>query len=99
EMIAGRTNVGDAQGRRMLGTLDLKSGKVVWADASTFAGSERKASPSDPDAPRIVDWTMPDVSDDGSRGVAAVRSQDNKDRWYVTVDPSTGKASVLDRLH
>ena len=31
-----------------------------------------------------------------SRGA---RSADNKDRWYVTLDPETGKTRVVDTLH
>jgi dipeptidyl aminopeptidase/acylaminoacyl peptidase len=31
--------------------------------------------------------------------VVPLRSLDNKDRWYVTVDPATGKATVLDGQH
>jgi dipeptidyl aminopeptidase/acylaminoacyl peptidase len=88
EMIPGRTNVGDVRARRRLAVLDLASGKTVWADSSTFAAADR-----------VVDWSMPDASDDGSRSVIAVRSQDNKDRWLVTVDHATGKATVIDRLH
>ena len=99
EMITGRTNVGDVQSRRMLAILDLKSGTSVWADASGFAGTERKAKPTDPDVPRVLDWSAPDTSDDGSQAIVALRSQDNKDRWYVKVDPATGKATVLDQLH
>ncbi len=99
EMIPGRTNVGDVQARRLLAVLDLKEDKTVWADASAFAGSERKAKPSDPDAPRLLNWSAPEPSDDGSRTVITVRSLDNKDRWFVTVDPATGKATVLDAQH
>ena len=89
EMIPGRTNVGDAQRRRRLAALDVKSAKAVWADSPDFAGSEA----------RVVDWSLPDQSDDGSQIVVSVRAQDNKDRWLVNVDPATGKATVLDRLH
>src|SRR6185503_20260258 len=46
-----------------------------------------------------LNWSMPDVSDDGAQSVVAVRSLDNKDRWFVKVDPATGKATVLDGLH
>jgi dipeptidyl aminopeptidase/acylaminoacyl peptidase len=99
EMIAGRTNVGDVQSRRLLAVLDLKENKAVMADASAFAGNERKAKPSDEDVPRLLNWSAPDSSDDGSRAVVTVRSLDNKDRWYVTVDPATGKATVLDGQH
>jgi dipeptidyl aminopeptidase/acylaminoacyl peptidase len=99
EMIAGRTNVGDVQSRRLLAVLDLKENKHVWADATAFAGNERKVKPADPDAPRLLNWSAPESSDDGSKTVFAVRPLDNKDRWYVTVDPATGKATVLDHAH
>ncbi len=99
EIINGRSDVGDVQPRRLLATLDLKDNTLTWADASAFAGTERKAKPSDPDVPRIVDWTLPDTSDDGSHGIVAARAQDTKDRWFVTVDPATGAAAVLDTLH
>jgi dipeptidyl aminopeptidase/acylaminoacyl peptidase len=99
EMIPGRTNVGDVQGRRLLASIDVRGNKVVWADASAFAGNERKAKPADADEPRLLNWSMPDVSDDGAYSVVAVRSLDNKDRWFVTVDPATGKATVIDGQH
>ena len=98
-MIPGRPNVGDVQSRRMLAILDVRNNRSVWADASAFAGVERKAKPADADVPRLLNWTVPDVSDDGSQTVVAVRALDNKDRWFVKVDPATGKASVLDNLH
>ena len=93
-MIPGRTNVGDVQGRRLLAILDVKANKHVWADASAFAGVERKAKPADPDVPRQLNWGCPTSSDDGALSVVAVRSLDNKDRWFVKIDPATGKASV-----
>ncbi len=99
EMIPGRTNVGDSQARRMLALLDLKANKTIWADASTFAGNELPMKPGDTPVPRIVTWGMPEWSDDGSQAVITVRSQDYKDRWFVTVDPATGKAKVLDNAH
>ncbi len=99
EMIGGRTNVGDAQSRRLLAILDLKESKSVWADASTFAGMERKARQADSDMPRLVNWGLPESSDDGSQSVISVRALDNKDRWLVKVDPATGKTTVLDTLH
>jgi len=50
-------------------------------------------------AERAIRWSMPMVSDDGQSVVASARSGDNKDRWYVTLDPETGKTKVIDRLH
>jgi dipeptidyl aminopeptidase/acylaminoacyl peptidase len=38
-------------------------------------------------------------SDDGSKGVAVIRSNDNKDRWIVAVDPANGKTRVLVTMH
>jgi dipeptidyl aminopeptidase/acylaminoacyl peptidase len=98
-MISGRSNVGDVQTIRRLAILDRSTGKHVWADASPFAGMERKPRADAPDVSRLVDWGAPDMSDDGAHTVMSVRAQDNKDRWLVKVDPSTGKATVLDRLH
>jgi dipeptidyl aminopeptidase/acylaminoacyl peptidase len=99
ELNSGRTNVGDVQSRRRLAILDLQNNRTVWADSATFAGVERKAQPSDPDVPRIVNWGSPELSDDGRHMIFSVRAQDNKDRWLVTVDGATGKATVLDHLH
>jgi len=99
ETISGRSNVGDAQSRQLLAVLDLKQNRVVWADATGFAGSERAAKTADTPTPRIVNWSVPECSDDGSRCVASVRAQDYKDRWLVTIDPGTGKATVIDTLH
>ena len=50
-------------------------------------------------AEREVRWAMPVVSEDGKFAVAAARSADNKDRWFVTLDPETGKSRVIDLLH
>jgi dipeptidyl aminopeptidase/acylaminoacyl peptidase len=110
EDIPARTNVGDTQDRRLLAILDLKSGKSVWADGSfapPVAGEEKPkaAGTTTPDgkpgraAEREIRWSMPVVSDDGKLVVASARSADNKDRWFVKLDPATGKTSVIDTLH
>lgn len=99
EMIPGRSNVGDAQNRRSLAILDLKQNKTVWAEASAFAGNERPVKPGDAPVPRILNWGTPEWSDDGSQYVITLRSQDYKDRWFVVLDPPTGKAKILDAVH
>ncbi len=38
-------------------------------------------------------------SEDGSRAVLMARAADNKDRWVLALDPSTGKTRVLARVH
>ena len=99
EDIPARSNVGDTQDRRLLAVLNLKTGKSVWADA-TFAPPVAEAEKQgEKKAEREVRWSMPVLSADGKYAVAAVRSADNKDRWYVTVDADTGKTRVIDTLH
>ena len=111
EDIPARSNVGDTQDRRLLAILNLKTGKTVWADASfappvpeeekpAAAGSDRhRIRKPGRKAEREVRWSMPVVSADGKLTVASVRSADNKDRWFVTVDPESGKTRVIDVLH
>ena len=79
---------------------------VVEPPPAAKAGAESAAAPADGKTPppgrkadREVRWSMPVVSRDGRHTVAAVRSADNKDRWFVTVDPESGKTRVIDRLH
>jgi dipeptidyl aminopeptidase/acylaminoacyl peptidase len=111
EMIQTRTNVGDAQEKRLLAILNLKTRKTVWADSSFAGEGDRRQTtagngsngngqekPDDKKPSREVRWSMPSVSGDGRFVVGAARSTDNKDRWIVIVDPETGKTRVLDRL-
>ena len=112
EDIPARTTVGDTQERRLLAVLNLKTGKTVWADGSFAppvpdeekprgegAGDKDKSTAPGPKAEREVRWSMPVVSTDAKRVVAAARSADNKDRWFVVLDPDTGKTRVIDLLH
>jgi dipeptidyl aminopeptidase/acylaminoacyl peptidase len=114
EDIPARTNVGDSQDRRLLAILDVRAGKSVWADASfappvADADADKpKPSPAekpsgDTPAPgrraeREIRWSMPVVSVDGRHVVAGARSADNKDRWFVTLEPESGRTKVIDVL-
>ncbi len=93
EMIPTRTNVGDAQSSSKLAIIDLQEKKTVWADAPFLT----PAKPEDK-TPRPASWSMPEISADGKFAVAALRTEDNKDRWLTMVDPATGKARVINRL-
>lgn len=84
EIVPARTNVGDLQEKRTLAVLNLKSGKVAWAETPT-------------DKERDVRWFMPAISRDGKYAVASVRATDNKERWLVLIDPESGKTRVFDR--
>ena len=110
EDIPARTNVGDAQDRRLLAVLNLKTGKTVWADGSFAPPVQESEAPATADATapdakpgrkaeREIRWSMPVVSDDSKEVVASARSADNKDRWFVTLDPESGKTRVIDTLH
>ena len=110
EDIPGRSNVGDAQDRRLLAVLNLKTNKAVWADGSFAPPVPETKKPAStqatgPDqkpgakAEREIRWAMPSVSSDGKFAVAVARSADNKDRWFVSLDPDTGKTKVIDVQH
>jgi dipeptidyl aminopeptidase/acylaminoacyl peptidase len=103
EMIPGRSNVGDAQARRRLAVLNVKTGRSVWAD-SAFAGKKQVVQPSAQggekrETDREVAWSMPVISSDGRLAVAWVRAADFKDRWIVVVDPDSGKCRAIDVAH
>ena len=92
EDIQARSNVGDTQERRLLAVLNLKTGKTVWADDGFAPASEKSDK-------REIRWNMPVASEDGTYVVASARSADNKDRWFVTLDPDSGRTKVIDTLH
>jgi dipeptidyl aminopeptidase/acylaminoacyl peptidase len=109
EDIPARANVGDAQARRLLAVLDVKKSKTVWADGSFAPPVPEAETPAAPgatgpgekpgrNAEREIRWNMPVVSDDGTHVVASARSADNKDRWFVTLYPESGKTRVVDTL-
>lgn len=98
ENISARTNVGDDQGARRLAIIDLDTKQTVWVDAA-FAGDAPPAEGRDQQAPRAINWGMPELSGDGRHVVGYARAADNKDRWLVLVDPTTGQSRVLDQLH
>jgi dipeptidyl aminopeptidase/acylaminoacyl peptidase len=109
ESINARPNVGDAQEKRRLAVLNLKTGDAVWAGLEgvidplaipkpvTNEDDKPAASkPADPAPKREVRWGTLLLSPDGRHAVASVRSMDNNNRWLVSVDPSTGRTRVLD---
>jgi dipeptidyl aminopeptidase/acylaminoacyl peptidase len=50
-------------------------------------------------ADRQVSIRGPYWSEDGKNAVVVIRSEDNKDRWIMKLDPETGSISPLDREH
>jgi dipeptidyl aminopeptidase/acylaminoacyl peptidase len=115
EEIDARTKVGDAQERRQLAILNLKTGDAVWAGLDGIvdpvqipkprtsdepaAEAEEKTKPAASSPKRPVRWGQLLLSPDNSKAVVSVRSHDNTDRWLVLIDPATGRTKVLDHLH
>jgi dipeptidyl aminopeptidase/acylaminoacyl peptidase len=85
EDITGRTNVGDTQNRQRVALLDVASGDVKWVDAGL--------------ANREVQMQAPVWNEQGTKAVMTARSADNKDRWILALDPSTGKTRTLFTEH
>jgi dipeptidyl aminopeptidase/acylaminoacyl peptidase len=65
------------------------------------AASEQSERPSRPAQPRDreVQLAQPQWSDDGKNAVLMARSADNKDRWVMLLDPTTGKTKILASVH
>jgi len=109
EEIQARTFVGDAQDRRRIAVLNLESGEAVWAGLDgvsdpiaipkpPFGDEPRPAAKPDPAPKREVRWGNPILSPDGRIAVSSVRAADNSERWFATIDPATGKSTVLDHI-
>jgi dipeptidyl aminopeptidase/acylaminoacyl peptidase len=111
EEINARTKVGDAQDRRRLAILNLKTGEGVWAGLEGVVepvaipkpstgdetpAAEAKPAPAAPAAKREIRWGNLIQSPDGRQVVANIRSVDNNTRWLVTIDPASGRTRVLD---
>ncbi len=104
-----RPKVGDAQERRRLAIMNLKTGGGVWAGLEGIIdpvvipkppeGDERPAPAPAPPAPkRDVRWGSVVLSPDGRHLVGTLRSADNNNVWLVSVDPVTGRARILDAI-
>lgn len=89
EMLPARTNVGDAQDRRRLAVVNLKTGKSVWVK-STFAG----------DAPPAPTPTGPQAADAPANGQepaqpAAAASRGGREvRWNMPSLSEDGRLAV-----
>jgi dipeptidyl aminopeptidase/acylaminoacyl peptidase len=72
-------------------------GQPAWGGGSDRVESQAKtpATPKD----RDVQLTQLRWSDDGKNAVLMARSVDNKDRWVMLLDESTGKTKVLASMH
>jgi dipeptidyl aminopeptidase/acylaminoacyl peptidase len=69
------------------------------SDSDTARGQgERSPRPQQP-RDRDVQLSQLQWSEDGTNAVLMARAADNKDRWVMQLDPSTGKTKVLANIH
>jgi dipeptidyl aminopeptidase/acylaminoacyl peptidase len=109
-----RPKVGDAQDRRRLAILNVKTAEAVWAGLDgvvdptvipkpvTDIDARPAASapaPTQPASKRDVRWGQLLLSPDDRTAIISVRANDNTDRWLVSIDPASGKTKVLDHAH
>ncbi len=80
-MITGRTNVGDAQENNRVLVLDVETGAGKWVDLGQ--------------GERSIWQYMPVFNEQGTRAVMLARASDNKDRWVISLDVATAKASTI----
>jgi dipeptidyl aminopeptidase/acylaminoacyl peptidase len=94
EDIPARTKVGDAQDRRRLAILNLKTGKSVWADAA-FAGKQKapaSASGSGEANPASVPAS---AGAPGSSAAKDAKEVDREIRWSSPLVSTDGKFAVV----
>jgi len=101
--IPGRTKVGDNQAHIRVAILNVQTGEPVWVDhGQKTPPAETKtdaASKPAPEQERMVELSRPLWSDDGTKAVLLARAADNKDRWIMALDETTGKTRVLAHDH
>jgi len=109
EDISSRNKVGDNQGRTRLAILSVETGDVKWVDhgqklppvnvdaktETTEVTPPRRPVEQDRDA----QLSTPVWSEDGTKAVLQARAADNKDRWILALDDTTGKTRVLAHDH
>src|SRR5256714_4010586 len=113
EDIPGRTKVGDTQNRARLVIIDVETGEtknvdhgqrlappVQRTELNTTEAATRERSEKIPlQKDRDVQLSQLQWSEDGQHAVLMARAGDNKDRWLMLLDSSTGKTKVLATVH
>jgi len=90
EEIPGRSNVGDNQDRQRLAILSTANGAVKWVDSGMKLVDGK---------PREVEMFGPVWNPQGTKAALLQRAMDNKDRWVLALDTTTGNTRVLFSEH
>jgi len=110
EDINNRTKVGAPQSTSESYVFDTQRDSVYKVVTSTIPGIKDLPDYVKDYPKELADWTKlnedrkvivegPYWSEDGKNAVVVVRAQDNKDKWIMKLDPSTGNLTLLDREH
>jgi len=104
EDISGRTKVGDPQTKFEFYVYHTTLDSIIQVKPDDIAGIVPAKAPKDTTKskpkPRDVVFNGPYWSDDGASAFVQLFSQDNKDRWIVTLDCEKAKfTTLLDRQH
>ena len=108
--LSGRTKVGSPLSNSDFFIYDRAGDTVIQVKTDSIPGirdipeyikdypkkyEERKKN----NAAKIVSVFGPIWSDHGKNAIVDIRSQDNKDRWLMLLDPATGKLKLMDHQH
>lgn len=102
----GRAKVGGDEGTYKFGIYNLESDSVYYVDPKEIPGiydkpeflkEYGKYGDGKYEEPRNVIVYGTWWSEDGKYAVLVVRSTDNKDKWFLRLDPETGSVNLLDR--
>ncbi len=110
ENLPARAKVGDPVDPQELMVFDLHRDSAYpilvktlpgIKDIPTFIGEypQLMKSYQKDSAERALQFSNIQWSPGGRHAVVDIRSQDNKDRWICSLDPETGRLSLLDRQH
>lgn len=104
--INARPKVGSPQGSYETFIFDREKDTAYALHVTDIPGIKdipayRKDYPQDSSKPsaRGVIVNGPFYSENGQRAIVDIRSQDNKDRWIMSVELASGKLQTLDRQH
>ncbi|NND33827.1 MAG: prolyl oligopeptidase family serine peptidase [Saprospiraceae bacterium] len=107
--LRARAKVGDAQPVYSSYVYDIQADTVIKIETEQIPGIYEKPKYFSEyhrgdetyvdtfELPRPVIINGPVFNQDGSRAVVVIRSQDNKDRWIMSVDLTRGKLQLIDR--
>jgi len=107
EDIPGRTKVGAPEGSSEFFVFDTEKDTVIQVKTDQIQGIDdlpdymkyypTKDTVKKKPVPREVTISGPEWSLKGKHAVVDIHSQDNKDRWLMLLDASTGKLKLLSR--